>query len=93
MAKRAGSTIVEVKASHAIYVSEPAAVAALIEQAAKGVKTAGALANPAGSRDTNLVFPGRQVAGCGARVNHQDHASIRFHSQSESGATRRDRHT
>jgi pimeloyl-ACP methyl ester carboxylesterase len=40
MAKRAGSTIVEVKGSHAIYVSQPAAVAALIEQAANGVKTA-----------------------------------------------------
>jgi pimeloyl-ACP methyl ester carboxylesterase len=40
MAKRAGSTIVEIKGSHAIYVSQPAAVAALIEQAAHGVKTA-----------------------------------------------------
>jgi pimeloyl-ACP methyl ester carboxylesterase len=40
MAKRAGSTIVEMKGSHAIYVSQPAAVAALIEQAANGVKTA-----------------------------------------------------
>jgi hypothetical protein len=40
MAKRAGSTIVEIKGSHAIYVSQPAAVAALIEQAANGVKTA-----------------------------------------------------
>jgi len=36
MAKRANSTIVEVKGSHAIYVSQPGAVAALIEQAAKG---------------------------------------------------------
>jgi len=36
MAKRANSTIVEVKGSHAIYVSQPAAVAALIERAAKG---------------------------------------------------------
>ena len=36
MSKRAGSTVVEVKGSHAIYVSQPAAVAALIEQAAKG---------------------------------------------------------
>ena len=42
MAKRANSTIVEVKGSHAIYVSQPGAVAALIEQAAKGVKIAGA---------------------------------------------------
>src|SRR5712671_2785951 len=38
MAKRAGSTVVEVKGSHAIYVSNPEAVAALIEKAAKGVR-------------------------------------------------------
>jgi pimeloyl-ACP methyl ester carboxylesterase len=42
MSKRAGSTVVEVKGSHAIYVSQPGAVAALIEQAARGVKAAGA---------------------------------------------------
>lgn len=40
MSKRAGSTVVEVKGSHAIYVSQPRAVAALIEQAAKKVKAA-----------------------------------------------------
>jgi pimeloyl-ACP methyl ester carboxylesterase len=40
MAKRAGSTVVEVKGSHAIYVSKPEAVAALIEKAAKGVRLA-----------------------------------------------------
>ena len=40
MSKRAGSTVVEVKGSHAIYVSQPSAVAALIEQAAKKVKAA-----------------------------------------------------
>ena len=38
MSKRAGSTVVEVAGSHAIYVSQPNAVAALIEEAAKGVK-------------------------------------------------------
>ena len=38
MAKRAGSTTVEIKGSHAIYMSQPAAVAKLIEQAAKGAK-------------------------------------------------------
>jgi pimeloyl-ACP methyl ester carboxylesterase len=38
MAKRAGSTVVETAGSHAIYVSQPAAVAALIAQAARGVK-------------------------------------------------------
>jgi hypothetical protein len=34
MAKRAGSSVVEAKGSHAIYFSQPKAVAALIEQAA-----------------------------------------------------------
>ncbi|HET6842309.1 MAG TPA: alpha/beta hydrolase [Candidatus Angelobacter sp.] len=36
MSKRAGSTVVEVKGSHAVYVSQPQAVAALIEKAAQG---------------------------------------------------------
>ena len=39
MSKRAGSTVVEAKGSHSIYVSQPAAVAALIEQAAQSVKS------------------------------------------------------
>jgi hypothetical protein len=34
ISKRAGSTVVEVAASHAIYISQPAPVVALIEQAA-----------------------------------------------------------
>jgi pimeloyl-ACP methyl ester carboxylesterase len=38
MAKRAGATVVEVKGSHAIFVSQPQAVASLIEKAAKGVQ-------------------------------------------------------
>ena len=38
MSKRAGSTVVEVRGSHAIYVSQPKAVAALIKQAAESVK-------------------------------------------------------
>ena len=42
MAQRAGSTIVEVAGSHAIYVSQPNAVAALIKQAAQGGSTASA---------------------------------------------------
>jgi pimeloyl-ACP methyl ester carboxylesterase len=42
MSKRAGATVTEVKASHAIYVSQPDAVVELIEQAAKGVKSADA---------------------------------------------------
>jgi pimeloyl-ACP methyl ester carboxylesterase len=42
MSKRAGATVVEVKGSHAIYVSQPEAVAVLIEQAAKSLKTSAA---------------------------------------------------
>jgi pimeloyl-ACP methyl ester carboxylesterase len=38
MSKRAGSTVTEVPGSHAIYVSNPKAVAALIEKAARAVK-------------------------------------------------------
>jgi pimeloyl-ACP methyl ester carboxylesterase len=38
MAKRAGSRVVEVAGSHAIYVSRPAEVAALIDEAAAAVK-------------------------------------------------------
>ena len=40
MSKRAGSTVVEVKGSHAVYVSKPEEVAALIRKAAAGVSTA-----------------------------------------------------
>ena len=40
MSERAGSTVVEVKGSHAVYVSKPEAVAALIEKAAEGVELA-----------------------------------------------------
>jgi pimeloyl-ACP methyl ester carboxylesterase len=39
MAKRAGASVVEVKGSHAIYVSQPQAVAELIQKAAKSVAT------------------------------------------------------
>ena len=38
MSKRAGSTVVEVKGSHAVYVSQPQAVASLIEKAAKNMQ-------------------------------------------------------
>jgi pimeloyl-ACP methyl ester carboxylesterase len=41
MSKRAGSTVVEVKGSHSVYVSQPQAVALLIEQAATGALAAG----------------------------------------------------
>ena len=38
MSKRAGSTVVEVSGSHVVYVSQPAAVAALIEEAVAAAK-------------------------------------------------------
>ncbi|HEV2802259.1 MAG TPA: alpha/beta hydrolase [Pyrinomonadaceae bacterium] len=40
MSERAGSTVVEIAASHAVYVSRPEAVVALVEQAAGGMKAA-----------------------------------------------------
>src|SRR6204780_5032451 len=40
MSKRAGSTVVEAKSSHAVYLSQPQAVAHLIEQAATGALVA-----------------------------------------------------
>jgi pimeloyl-ACP methyl ester carboxylesterase len=40
MSKRAGATVTEVSGSHSVYVSQPHAVAALIEKAALGVTTA-----------------------------------------------------
>jgi pimeloyl-ACP methyl ester carboxylesterase len=43
MAKRAGSTVVEAAGSHAIYVSQPNAVAGIIEKAAGAVKAAAKL--------------------------------------------------
>jgi pimeloyl-ACP methyl ester carboxylesterase len=42
MSKRAGSTVVEVKGSHSVYVSQPQAVASLIEKAATSVVVAAA---------------------------------------------------
>jgi pimeloyl-ACP methyl ester carboxylesterase len=41
MAQRAGAQVVEVPGSHSVYVSQPAAVAQLIEQAASGIAKAG----------------------------------------------------
>ena len=40
MAERTGATTAEVPGSHAIYVSQPSAVASLITQAARSVPTA-----------------------------------------------------
>ena len=49
MSERAGSTVVEVAGSHAVYVSQPAAVADLIRTAANGLAVsslAGSAAEP-----------------------------------------------
>jgi hypothetical protein len=40
MSKRAGATVVEVKSSHAVYVSHPQAAAHIIEEAARGALVA-----------------------------------------------------
>jgi len=40
IAKRAGSIVVEVKGSHAVYVSRPQEVAAIVTKAAQGVASA-----------------------------------------------------
>jgi len=40
MSKRAGATVVEIKSSHAVYVSHPQAVAHIIEEAARGALVA-----------------------------------------------------
>jgi len=39
MSKRANATVVEVKGSHSVYVSQPAAVASLIDKAATSVSS------------------------------------------------------
>jgi hypothetical protein len=39
MSQRAAATVTEVDASHSVFVSQPAAVAALIKQAASAVAT------------------------------------------------------
>jgi hypothetical protein len=49
MSKRAGSTVVEVKGSHAVYVSQPQAVAHLVEQAATSALAAGQERTAAGA--------------------------------------------
>jgi pimeloyl-ACP methyl ester carboxylesterase len=45
MSKRAGATVAESKGSHAIYVSQPAAVATLIETAAKALQASSVAAH------------------------------------------------
>jgi len=50
MSKRAGSTVVEVKGSHAVYVSQPQAVAELIEKAASAAGRGAATSAPASAK-------------------------------------------
>ncbi len=59
MSRRAGSIVVEVKGSHAVYVSQPQAVATLIEKAAS---------------DKEEVASGRAAAakGAGSRPTHRE---------------------
>jgi pimeloyl-ACP methyl ester carboxylesterase len=49
MSKLAGSTVVEANGSHAVYVSQPQAVALLIEEAASGALTARKAEDAAGA--------------------------------------------
>jgi pimeloyl-ACP methyl ester carboxylesterase len=51
MSKRAGATVLEVKSSHAVYVSHPQAVAHIIEEAAKGVLVAAKEGATSGAAD------------------------------------------
>ena len=63
MSKRAGSTVDEVKGSHAVYVSQPKAVAAIIAKAANVVALATQSASETGS-DCGESHPAVFVAGC-----------------------------
>jgi pimeloyl-ACP methyl ester carboxylesterase len=54
MAGRAGATVVEVPGSHAIYVSQPKAVADLIAEAARDAVKDQVLVNASGSDATSL---------------------------------------
>ena len=63
MSERAGSTAVEVKGSHAVYESQPQAVAALIENAAResAKKNRSAVGYPPSTADTIGYTFGRRV--------------------------------
>ena len=60
MSKRAGSTVVEANGSHAVYVSQPQAVATIITKAAHGVAVdaigRSRHADPKRTKATKLVF-------------------------------------
>ncbi len=53
MSKRAGSTVVENKGSHAVYISQPRAVAALIEEAARTASAKDAVSTTASANPAN----------------------------------------
>ena len=64
MSQRAGSTVVEVAASHSVYVSQPDAVAGLIKQAVSAVAAQRYIAAPVSMAQITTRHPGR---GCGVR--------------------------
>ena len=66
MAKRAGATMIEEKGSHAIYVSQPRSVAALIAKAAMGVNV------PAGSEEAEQA--GKPDSERGRELDADRHA-------------------
>jgi pimeloyl-ACP methyl ester carboxylesterase len=61
MSKRAGSTVVESKGSHSVYVSQPGAVATLIETATQALQASGA-AVKVGVEVTRILLPCRVTA-------------------------------
>src|SRR5207302_6644590 len=77
MSKRAGSTVVEVKGSHAVYVSQPKAVAALIEQAAESLKAAAAGCSSLRMDDAGLSCPYRPRDCLVVLRRHRFHAKAR----------------
>jgi len=69
MSQRAGTTVVEVAGSHAIYVSNPSAVASFIEKAALHISSAGNFRDAGEKSSWRFVaserLPGRSVQhGC-----------------------------
>src|SRR5438067_11119690 len=77
MSRRAGSTVVEVKGSHAVYVSQPQAVAALIEQAAESLKAAAAGCSSLRMDDAGLSCPYRPRDCLVVLRRHRFHAKAR----------------
>jgi len=74
MAKRAGATVVEVKGSHAVYVSQPEAVAALIE--GQPVKTTRGLLSL--SKTVSINHSGPKVDVSSPSLHKQRKQVVRF---------------